>query len=107
MEDEIQERFVERGQAEEGHRAEEQQRCGKSDPGVLQNFSGRSSSAAIRSANETSGAQAGEVSAMVRPSLTPIATPATSGPRGLPRPQIITTANTTPIHAWICAGASV
>ena len=95
VEDEVEERFVERRQAEKRH-------CAEGDAGgdeLHQNFSGRASRAAISRENETSGAQAGAATAMVRPSLTPITTPATSGPSGLPRPPIITTAKTTPTQA--------
>ena len=44
---------------------------------------------------------------MVTDSLTPISMPASSAPSGLPSPPMITTANTTPSQAQICAGASV
>ena len=98
MEHEVQERLVERRQPEEGNDPKHQ-RAGCESARCSSNFSGRRSRAPIRSENETSGAQAGAVSAMVRPSLTPITMPATSGPSGLPRPPIITTANTTPTQA--------
>ena len=53
----------------------------------------------MRSENETSGAHVGAVTAIVTASLTPMRNPARSGPIALPRPPIITAANTTPIHA--------
>jgi hypothetical protein len=47
--------------------------------------------------NDTRGAHAGAVRAMVRASLTPITMPAHSGPSGLPSPPMITAAKTTPM----------
>src|SRR6185369_16471185 len=95
--EEVQERFVERRQARERHGAEQHDAGCNSEP--HQNFAGRKRSRPISSENETRGAQVGAVSAIVRASLTPMATPATSGPSARPRPPIITAANTTPIHA--------
>ena len=60
---------------------------------------GRSSSSAISSENDTSGAHDGEVNAIVIASLTPMTMPATSGPSALPSPPSITAANTTPTQA--------
>ncbi len=60
---------------------------------------GFSNSSAISSVNDTIGAHDGAVMAIVKASLTPITTPATSGPSALPRPPIITAAKTTPIQA--------
>ena len=69
--------------------------------------SGRSTSTRISKVNDTSGAQVGAMTAMVRDSLTPITSPAARTPSGLPSPPRITTAKTTPIHAKICDGDSV
>ena len=40
-------------------------------------------------------------------SLAPISMPASKAPSGLPSRPMMTTANTTPSQAQICAGASV
>jgi hypothetical protein len=61
----------------------------------------------ISSENETIGAHEGDATAMVTASLTPMITPATSGPSALPSPPSMTAANTTPTQAKICDGASV
>ena len=61
----------------------------------------------MRIENDTSGAHAGAATAIVTDSLTPIRNPASSAPTGLPSPPMMTTANTTPSHVQICAGASV
>src|SRR5690606_34297265 len=70
-------------------------------------FAGRNSSMTISSENDTMGAHEGDATAMVMASLTPMITPATSGPSALPSPPSITAANTTPTQAKICDGASV
>ena len=61
----------------------------------------------MSSVNETIGAHDGAVTAIVTASLTPISAPASSGASARPRPPSITAAKTTPIHAYICDGASV
>jgi hypothetical protein len=61
----------------------------------------------MSSENDTMGAHDGDATAMVTASLTPMMTPATSGPMALPNPPSMTAANTTPTHAKICDGASV
>src|SRR5690242_21178014 len=53
---------------------------------ALQDRPGRNSSSAISSVNDTIGAHDGEANAIVRASLTPMTTPAASGPSAEPRP---------------------
>ncbi len=60
---------------------------------------GRNKRIAISSANDTSGAHEGAVTAMVSASLTPITMPASSGASARPSPPSITAAKTTPIQA--------
>ena len=62
---------------------------------------------AISTENETTGAQAGLMTAIAIDSLAPINMPAASAPSGLPRRPMMTTAKTTPSHAHIWAGARV
>ncbi len=101
VEDEVEERLVERRRMEEGHRRERE--SGADDRGEspvrFQDRSGRRRSSAISSVNETIGAHDGEANAIVTASLTPITTPAASGPSAEPSPPSITAANTTPTHA--------
>src|SRR5262249_34201624 len=85
-EDEGEERLVEcrqpeRGEERQGEAADGERRDGRPTPHA-HTRSGRNSRTTIRSVKETSGAQVGAVSAIVTASLTPITTPATSGPRG-------------------------
>src|SRR3954470_21452268 len=100
VEDEVEKRLIERRQAHEGHRRES--RADPQEDGNRlheANRFGRMRSSAMSSVNDTSGAHAGAISAMVSASLTPMMMPAKSGPSGLPRPPIMTAANTTPIQA--------
>src|SRR5438094_1831797 len=99
MEQQIKERLVERRQSQkrdDGEHHGEEQEAGRD---AHQNLAGRRRMMAMSSVNETSGAQVGAVTAMVSASLTPIRSPASSGPSALPRPPIMTPAKTTPIHA--------
>jgi hypothetical protein len=66
--------------------------------GSCQIFPGRSNNTAINNEKDTKGAQAGAVMAMVVASDKPITMPAISGPKGLPKPPIMTAENTTPIQ---------
>src|SRR5450631_3564053 len=108
MQHQVQQRVVERRQAElrnecqQARRGDDDQRRALHEP-----FPGRSTRMKISSVNDTIGAHDGAVTAIVIASLTPISVPAISGPSARPRPPSITAANTTPIHAYICDGASV
>ena len=101
MEDEIQERLVERGQTQkryrQQHRAGDDQRADQ--PVRTTHVRGGQAAPGSSSENDTSGAQDGAVIAIVSASATPMTMPATSGPSALPSPPIITAAKTTPIQA--------
>src|SRR5436190_12223231 len=99
MQQQVEERLVERGQPEKWHPRQDDGECDEAGSHPHQNLAGRSRMMAMSSVNDTSGAQVGAVTAMVSASLTPMRTPASSGPIALPRPPIITPANTTPLQA--------
>src|SRR5436305_5559038 len=88
VEQQIEKCLVERWQPEEWH---DREHCGeKHEAGgaAHQNFAGRKRMIAMSNVNDTSGAQVGAVTAIVTASVTPISTPARSGPSALPRPPI-------------------
>jgi len=99
VEDEIEEGLVERRQAGERHHGQRRRDDHERDDCPDHVFPGRRSKSRISSVNETTGAHAGAVTAIVIASLTPITMPAASGPSARPGPPIMTTAKITPIHA--------
>src|SRR6202020_2454435 len=110
-EHEVDEGIVERRQA--CRRQQREAHDGKAGHGFGQvaggvhSHSGSHSRITISIENDTTGAQAGLRIAMAMESLAPTSMPAASAPSGLPRRPMMTTANTTPSHVQICAGARV
>ena len=72
MQQQVQERLVERRQSQERNEPEDEGEHGKSGGSAHQNLAGRKRMIAMRSENDTSGAQVGAVTAMVSASLTPM-----------------------------------
>src|SRR5207244_7146889 len=110
-EEQVEERLVERRKTDRADGGEDDRRRRQADHDATRVVGHTRPGLAIRirisTENETSGAHAGVTTAIVIDSVTPMRRPASSAPIGFASPPMITTANTTPTHDQICAGASV